>query len=522
MHKSESLKGTLLTCGGLILGALGLRFFVLRPIRRIVPVKSSQYEFQRQPIHQHVQTTSMNLGVPSSESKGRHFLPINPTGTLSNDILAIEHVPDESAIHVQFRSNGRCVNPYLRGRLSGPTLSILEWTTPTRKNTKVGRYQVPIPGPYFVEIIAITCNDFSYNTSYDFQFTCIEDVMNHRLTKTNTQIVIDSADTTSAGTAAANNNAAARFTGYWLHQPDERARQQDFASVYTRFQPRGCRRIDDPTHEDYENPPMHCIQPTDLNRFEPYLNHFQYYEYNYFQGKQQQEQQQEGWQPVSLLPDGASKLTALSPTTICLVGASHSRTIKASIDNYHNITMANNNIHVEWINVKFPRNLNNKTLPELKKKKCDKLIVGIGQWPASFTGKKPTLFLDYDFQFRRLLMRLQTFLDPSVEIWARSIHYNPLNVMNSAYCPPRDWRSPPVLDGYNAIIRQACHDAQNSSSSDATGKEALPRVRFVDTNFIVGPLWDASSDWGHVCPQASHVEALYLLAVAIGLVEQAV
>ena len=48
---------------------------------------------------------------------------------------------------------------------------------------------------------------------------------------------------------------------------------------------------------------------------------------------------------------------------------------------------------------------------------------------------------------------------------------------------------------------------------------ASPRVRFVDTSFIVSPLWDSSTDWGHVCPQASHVEALYLVAVVMGLLE---
>ena len=70
----------------------------------------------------------------------------------------------------------------------------------------------------------------------------------------------------------------------------------------------------------------------------------------------------------------------------------------------------------------------------------------------------------------------------------------------ASFCPPKDWRSPTVLAGYNAIVRSAAR-------------------RFVDTSFIVSPLWDASVDWGHVCNQASHVEALYLVAVVLGLVE---
>ena len=61
----------------------------------------------------------------------------------------------------------------------------------------------------------------------------------------------------------------------------------------------------------------------------------------------------------------------------------------------------------------------------------------------------------------------------------------------------------PLLDGYDRVIQRAVEGTVKGPN--------VPRVRFVDTNFIIGPTWDASSDWDHVANHASHVEALYLL-----------
>ena len=498
-----SSRGSVFGAAFLIIGALCLRVFVL-PARSVLPVKPILDDAQRKRVKQ----ASAVL-----DKRERRSLPWNPGATMAQDIISMEHVPEESSVVVTLNADGRCPDPYLRGRLSGPALVMLEWSSSSSAKastatitSKVGKYRVPISGTYFVEVIAVTCHDFSQDLDFDFQTTCVEDVLNHRLTKYNTKIYIDkdSAPPTEPASIISNNN----IIGYWLHQQDERAANNDYAAMYTRFQPRGCMRLDDPTHEHFENPPAHCIEPTDLNRFEPYTT-FQYY---------RPEKGSRVLRPSTLLPNNGANglLRADKPTTVCLVGASHSRTLKASMERHHNISMENNNIQVEWINAKFPRNVNNDTIPEQMVGKCDKIIVGIGQWPASFSGGKPTLFQDYNWQTRRMLLRLQHFLGKGVDIFARTIHYNPLNAMISSYCPPRDWRSPTVVDGYNAIIRQACHDI--SAGKSASG---LARISFVDTNFIVGPLWDASSDWGHVYPRASHVESWYLLAVAVGLIDPA-
>ena len=67
-------------------------------------------------------------------------------------------------------------------------------------------------------------------------------------------------------------------------------------------------------------------------------------------------------------------------------------------------------------------------------------------------------------------------------------------------CPPQDWRYPPIIDEYNAIIQSICNDYD------------LP---FMNTNEIVGPMWDSGDDWCHLHGKVAIVEAYYLLGNTI-------
>jgi hypothetical protein len=67
-------------------------------------------------------------------------------------------------------------------------------------------------------------------------------------------------------------------------------------------------------------------------------------------------------------------------------------------------------------------------------------------------------------------------------------------------CPPRDWRYPPVIEGYNSIIKSLCE------------KYELP---FLDTNDIIGPMWDSGDDWCHLNKKVGMAEAFYMLSTII-------
>jgi hypothetical protein len=103
----------------------------------------------------------------------------------------------------------------------------------------------------------------------------------------------------------------------------------------------------------------------------------------------------------------------------------------------------------------------------------------------------------------KALKTLRQTLPNQTKIFARSIHYNPLNRRIQS-CPPQDWRSPPVLDGYNTIISRVCKEL---------GQDV---VTYIDTGFFVSPIWDSGPDWNHVHPRATSSEALYIVSVALG------
>ena len=472
----------------LIIGALLVRIFILEG-----PARYAQWL--------QVPTDSSDVYDPPIQDEPQFILPrpkasflaINPTCTIAQDLASIEHVPEESLIVVTTKPGGKCKTPYLRGRLSGPALVLLDWSF--KENRILGHYHVPLSGLYFVEIIVIMCQDFSMNRGYDFEQICVEDPLRHRLAKSNAKVAIEVQGSDNRREPVNTNSQSRPAMGYWIHQQDERSAQQDFAPVYTRFQPRGCLRLDDPTHEHFHRPPPHCVEPTDLHRFEPYTQTFQY------TASTLRSNQGKWW-------EGPNFVKASKPTTLCLVGDSHSRTLKASLIGFHNFTLAKNNLEIEWIKANYPREVNNKTITLKIKGNCDKILLGVAQWPASFTGNKPTSFHDYATQVKKMFDRLKGHLQDNgtVDIWAWSVHDNPLGERIAGYCPPKDWRSPTVLEGYNRIIREACRDTEGF-------------IRFLSTHFIVAPLWDASSDWGHVLPLVSHVEALYIVAAVLGLVE---
>ena len=88
-----------------------------------------------------------------------------------------------------------------------------------------------------------------------------------------------------------------------------------------------------------------------------------------------------------------------------------------------------------------------------------------------------------------------------MEVYMRSIHYNSMGYKHTA-CPPLDWRSPPVIDAYNIVIRKVCQEMG---------------IPFLDTSHIGGPMWDSAPDWSHLSDAVSKAELLYLAAAALGI-----
>ncbi len=99
----------------------------------------------------------------------------------------------------------------------------------------------------------------------------------------------------------------------------------------------------------------------------------------------------------------------------------------------------------------------------------------------------------------------------------RSINYNPLGGLIGA-CPPTDWRSPAVIDGYNSVVQHVIEELHIDTAmkiSIGHDKGSSSVVQFVDTDFLVGPIWDAASDWCHLDQPLALLQGVYIVEKAM-------
>ena len=106
------------------------------------------------------------------------------------------------------------------------------------------------------------------------------------------------------------------------------------------------------------------------------------------------------------------------------------------------------------------------------------MLLHLGQWDLGWP-ESLTPFDVFERQFADRLKELQR--QPGVTPLVLSCNYNPLNCIITQ-CPPTDWRSPPMVDHLNEIMRRQAE---------------AHKVPFLDTSDIGGPLWDSSSDFSH-------------------------
>lgn len=112
---------------------------------------------------------------------------------------------------------------------------------------------------------------------------------------------------------------------------------------------------------------------------------------------------------------------------------------------------------------------------------CDVTVLHYGQWDLSRSGKG-----DHPHE-------ATPFNDIAAGLWAR---YNetagiarwvlpmspiPLNC-DVTTCPPTDWRSPPMIDAFNALVYRTA---------------AQIGAPIIHTSRLVGPMWDSAGDYKH-------------------------
>jgi hypothetical protein len=96
---------------------------------------------------------------------------------------------------------------------------------------------------------------------------------------------------------------------------------------------------------------------------------------------------------------------------------------------------------------------------------------------------------------------------PLRRVLLRSAHPNALGNEHSQ-CPPKDFRSLPNADVATSILKEIAE----GFSSEANNNNETPIVSFVDTGFLIDPVWDSSVDWSHYRWEAGEMETKFILS----------
>jgi len=185
-----------------------------------------------------------------------------------------------------------------------------------------------------------------------------------------------------------------------------------------------------------------------------------------------------------------------SPLIVFLVGLSHSREMMGAMSS---LNISSDNITYHWVRSRYPDNIVPGFVQRLIDLKCSKTVVAVGQWAASkkVPGGQPYLFETWELRMREVIGLLK---NASIDTLFRSIHDNPISEIGGS-CPLTDWRSPPVIDGYNAVLEKLTKELD---------------VPYVDSNkYFIGPGWDSAPDWCHVQAESGQAEAQYVFASII-------
>jgi hypothetical protein len=315
---------------------------------------------------------------------------------LYQDVHRLLHFPDESKIAIYFNKQRKCLQPQLIRRLSGRALTTIIWEkshyslpddgeegeedadtinllTPHDDNNNsnkngttwdvlIGHYHVPLQGTYFLEIIAIMCDEFQYET--DFAGICLVDPNHHRLTRDgvvinalSTSMTLQSMHHTTTGnnysdTAAAQNTSSATI-GYWWN--DEVEQNETFTPLYTRYQPQHCRDANDADSD-------RCRLATDLSRF----NH---YKFKFSPSMYDDEQ-------LGIMLEGKND-------KICVEGASHARRLRDHMAAVlANLKATSIDINPTPNETRFASDVDEEWIDRIIERNCTKVIIGSGQWDA--------------------------------------------------------------------------------------------------------------------------------------------
>lgn len=466
---------------GFIVCLLVIQQLLRSPINRIEFTKSVEWKRRNTSAYYKALIGEVSTSDPPTSEPVSISIPLNQNSSYVNsDISKILHIPSESRIEIHLRPTRRCQNPTVLGRISGWSLSMIQFEENITENVLSGtynRFHMPVSGKYPLEIIVILCEKYPDDPSFNLLSVCVEHESGdttHITSRENAFLEIQTA-----------NFGNSSLKGRWLHeslisentpQNHSQALSVPPEPILTPFQPKGCNSR---KFKEKRGPYCNSLSIDRQNRFR---------EYRYVWNSDRKELNQ---------PGRLVDLQETSKRTVCFMGWSHTRVLMKSCGQLKPNTP---DVECKWYKEKFPESVTNATATALKLEtmSCTHVVVGLFQWPFSFQhpGKTVT-FEEWKENMRRLVNLLTE--NTSCKILLRSAHSNGLGERYNK-CPPSDVRTPINAGIATRILKEIAHEFDNNT------------VTVLDTSFLLDPVWDSATDWCHYSGEMATNEFKYILS----------
>ena len=184
----------------------------------------------------------------------------------------------------------------------------------------------------------------------------------------------------------------------------------------------------------------------------------------------------------------------------CFVGASHARKLTWAAERVARRTKASHRASFKHVDAQFPLDYFSKAKPDLRE--CAFVVVALGQWAAGWPLGAPHGADQFEAEMEAVAQDLAALERQTGAVVAlRSIDFSPLGY-KQLQCPPTDWRTPFLVDEYNARLAAVARRT---------------KVPFIDTSSLLRPIWDMASDWNHLDFAPSDHQAAAILEAACAL-----
>ena len=449
----------------------------------------------------------------------------NASKFVASDVARVVHVPSKSRIEVHLNDYDvrECKNPMVLGRISGWSISSFVMGFGNDDNNRsilIGTYDrstMPVAGTYYLELIVMLCERYDDDEdsvkSVDLRQLCLYDhgtgtEYHHMITQFGSSIDVSpmvDKDMGDSSPPPPDDNTSPRM-GRWIYK-----------NLLETVAPNYGAAVDSgPTTAalDLELPP-------------PLYTRYQVSKYSMFP---------EGWtflfdnytyqwnnlgpsadldRPDLYYPSNIVDTTDLAPLKVCFVGSSHSRVLKNAclrMLNASSIESQDLGCKLVWVN--YPNNVTDDSTEirsTIEEAGCTHAIFGLYQWYFSHHSKHRIFWGDFEEALTGAIRVLDDIArDPETRlrrVLLRSLHPNGLGFAYSA-CPPTDFRTFPNTDFATSVVKKIAEDF----SSEAKKNNVNEVVSFLDTRFLMDPVWDSNMDWSHYDWEVSEIEAKFMVS----------